>query len=99
MNLFVFINHIKFKIMRKTLLAGIAVLTIALTMALSLNFGAKNNNLSDISLANVEALARNEGDDCKSNGGPECPHGCISDYDPNGCFCHTFYHNIKEYCW
>ena len=47
----------------KKLFAIIAVLAIALTMALNLNFSAKNNNLSDIYWANVEALAQNEGDD------------------------------------
>ena len=46
--------------MKKKLLAGIAVLTIALTMALKVNLNAKNNNLSDISLANAEALAQAE---------------------------------------
>ena len=44
----------------KKLFAIIAVLAIALTMALKVNLNAKNNNLSDISLANVEALAQSE---------------------------------------
>ena len=44
----------------KKLFAIIAVLAIALTMALNLNFSAKNNNLSDISLQNTEALAQAE---------------------------------------
>ena len=43
--------------MKKKLLAGIAVAAIALTMALNVSFSAKSNNLSDLSLANVEALA------------------------------------------
>ena len=43
--------------MKKRILGGIAIAAIALTMALNLNFNANNNSLSDISLANVEALA------------------------------------------
>ena len=43
--------------MNKKIIGGIAVIAIALAMALNVNFSAKNNSLSDISLANVEALA------------------------------------------
>ena len=46
--------------MNKKIFGGIAVLVIASAMALSVSFSAKNDNLSDISLANVEALARIE---------------------------------------
>jgi len=46
--------------MTKKIISGIAVVTIALTMALNLNFSTKSADLSDISLANVEALARGE---------------------------------------
>ena len=46
--------------MKKTILGTIAVAAIAVTMALNVNFNAKNNNLSDISLANMEALAQGE---------------------------------------
>ena len=50
--------------MRKKIFGGIAVLAIAATMAVSANFSVKNNNLSNTSLANVEALAGgNEFDD------------------------------------
>lgn len=45
----------------KKIIGGIAVAAIALTMALNMNFSTKNNNLSNISLANVEALAQGEG--------------------------------------
>ena len=43
--------------MKTKITSAIAVLTIALTMALNVSFSAKSNNLSDLSLANVEALA------------------------------------------
>ena len=46
--------------MKKKILGGIAVVAIAITMALNVNFSAKNNNLSDLTLANVEALAQIE---------------------------------------
>ena len=46
--------------MKKKVIGGIAVAAIALTIALNVNFSAKNNYFSDISLANVEALAQGE---------------------------------------
>jgi len=47
-------------IMKKKLVGLIALVAFVLTMALNVSFGAKSNYLSDISLANVEALARSE---------------------------------------
>ena len=49
--------------MKKKLLGIIAVVAIVASMAINLNFSAKNNSLSDLSLANIEALAKNEGGD------------------------------------
>jgi len=46
--------------MTKKILGGIAVVVIAAIMALNINFSANNTSLSDISLANVEALAQGE---------------------------------------
>jgi len=46
--------------MTKKILGGIAVVVIAATMALNINFSANNTSLSDLSLANVEALAQGE---------------------------------------
>ena len=60
--------------MIKKLFSGIAILAIALIMALNLNFSAKNNSLSDIILANVEALARRE------IGGENCDDWCTRSY-------------------
>ena len=54
--------------MRKKILGGIAIAAVA-AFNVSLN---SQNNLSDISLANVEALAGNESGDSKID------HGCES---------------------
>ena len=55
--------------MKKIIIGGIATIAIVAAMALNVNFNAKNDNLSDIFLSNVEALAGNEG------GVPD-PNGC-----------------------
>ena len=49
--------------MRKKIIGLIALVAFVLTMALNVSFGAKNNSLSDISLANIEALAKKENKD------------------------------------
>ena len=46
--------------MKKKILGGFAVLAIAVTMALNVNLNANNNDISDISLSNVEALVYGE---------------------------------------
>jgi hypothetical protein len=43
--------------MNKKILYGIAVLAIAAVAAWNVNFNSQRNDLSDISLANIEALA------------------------------------------
>ena len=74
-------NKLNFKAMKKKIFGGIAVAAIALTMALNVNISANNNSLSDISLANVEALAAADGDEgiggssyfpCTVSPGSEC---------------------------
>ena len=47
--------------MRKKIFGGIAALAIAATIAFNVNLSNQGNGLSDVSLANVEALAQ-EGD-------------------------------------
>lgn len=49
----------------------------------------KADAMSDLVLANVEALADGEN--------PMCPNGCVS--SGNGCLCHTWYPTYKEYRW
>ncbi len=46
--------------MKKKILGGIAVLAIAAIAAFNVNMNTQSSNLSDISLANVEALAQYE---------------------------------------
>ena len=58
--------------MKKKLFGGIAVVVIAAAMVLNVNFSAKNNDLSAISLANVEALTIGE-----------CIAVALCDVDPN----------------
>jgi hypothetical protein len=43
--------------MKKKIFGGIAVLAIAAVAVVNVNLNSQNNDLSDISLANVEALA------------------------------------------
>ena len=62
--------------MTKKILGGIAVVVIAATMALNINFSANNTSLSDLSLANVEALAQGE-----------VYADCICDADPEAWSC------------
>ncbi|NVK93886.1 hypothetical protein HU824_11875 [Bacteroides sp. L10-4] len=45
--------------------------------------------MSDLMLANVEALARGEGDV-----NPMCPNGCLS--NGNGCLCHYWFPTYRE---
>jgi len=57
--------------MKNKIFGGIAVGVIVVAMAMSANFSSKNNKMTDISLANVEALARGEdlaGKECRYKG-------------------------------
>ena len=78
--------------MKKKLFFGFTVLAIALIVAFTMNVASNNYGLSDISLANVEALAQSEGgSDCQgclqwstkyAGGGVKCKSsGCTEDYD------------------
>ncbi|MCR6509848.1 NVEALA domain-containing protein [Bacteroides sp. KH569_7] len=49
----------------------------------------KTETMSDLMLANVEALARGEGDV-----NPMCPNGCLS--NGNGCLCHYWFPTYRE---
>ena len=61
--------------MKKRLLFGFTVLTIAVVVVFTVNVNSNDYGLSDISLANVEALAISEG-------GSGC-EGCLQ-WDPEG---------------
>ena len=67
--------------MKKKILGIIAIVAIALTMALNINFSAKNNRLSDLSLANIEALAKKEGDDGGTCGWGKADYGYLCGID------------------
>ena len=77
--------NLNYKIMNKKIFSGIAIVAIALTLALNVSFSAKNNNLSDISLANIEALGlQEEGQiNCCPDELDTCVVGStsVSDYD------------------
>jgi hypothetical protein len=47
--------------MKKRFLGGFAVVAIAAMAAWNINFASESDSWSDVALANVEALARNEG--------------------------------------
>jgi hypothetical protein len=65
--------------MKKIIFGGIAVLTIVAITAWNVNLNSQKNKLSDISLANMEALA--------SEGGNGCDYCCYDSlYN-----CYTYY--------
>jgi len=71
--------------MKKKILGGIAVLAVAALAAWNLNLDSKTNGMSDVKLANVEALADTEG-------GSSGTFTCYSTY--NDCWfwnCTTIY--------
>ena len=74
--------------MKKKLFYGFAVLAIAAVATFNMGLHSMNR-LSDISLANVEALARSEGQhQCFDTDKHEC---CCNEYDSHnvGCPCGT----------
>lgn len=50
----------------------------------------KGNEMSDLALANVEALANYEVN-------PDCPNGCTS--ASSTCYCFKIYANMREVHW
>lgn len=51
--------------------------------------------MSDLAMANVEALASSSENDPDYN--PDCPNGCLSDGD--GCHCYHNYSDYREKKW
>jgi hypothetical protein len=72
--------------MIKKVLGGIALLAIAAVAAWNVNLSSQSNDLSELSLANVEALAGNETS--------ECPNGCYP--NGNGCYCNGWWECEKK---
>lgn len=74
--------------MKKFLYAVAVIATVAIA---GWNYQQnKEVELSDLAMANVEALAQREID-------PSCENGCIDNGD--GCMCHTWYATYDEYEW
>ena len=71
--------------MKKKLFYGIAVIAIAVVAAWNVNVTSKGSGLSDISLANVEALAQEGGNNCFNNNDWSCC--CNKDATNLGCYC------------
>lgn len=74
--------------MKKKILCAIGVAAFAVAVAVNINASMSNGTEMDVTLANVEALARNEIN-------PECPNGCVG--GSGGCYCRDYYPYYKEY--
>jgi hypothetical protein len=72
--------------MNKKILYGIAVLAIAAVAAWNVNLNSQSSDLSDISLANVEALADGE---CTAKAGDPCYKGSYNSALPLAVSCGT----------
>ena len=73
----------------KKLFGIIAIAAIAAAAGWNFIQSQDEVELSDLALANVEALARNENPF-------DCPNGCLT--SPGDCFCH-FYFPYEEAKW
>lgn len=72
----------------------ILFISLWLTVAIAVSYQwsvSKKYSLDSLVLANVEALARYEGN-------PECPNGCISS-PYSYCICYKIYTNMREAKW
>ena len=72
--------------MKRKILFGIVTMAIAAVAAWNINISSQTNGMSDLSLANVEALAdpENEGDG-EGEGGKKCKQLTSSVYDQELC--------------
>ncbi|GAB6011596.1 NVEALA domain-containing protein [Viscerimonas tarda] len=67
--------------MKKKIFGSLAILAIAAVTVLNVNLSSQKELLSDISLANVEALAQDESDSPKVD--QDC-ESCLTDQGHNG---------------
>lgn len=72
--------------MKKNIRAVMMVVAIALVAGVNMFNSQRAVAMSDIALANVEALANDELH--------PCPNGCVN--GSGGCFCHEWYPYYKE---
>ena len=77
---------------KKIFKAALLVAVVAVAGLGAYKAQAKGTVLSDIMLANVEALTEDE-----SNINPACPNGCVE--GNTGCFCIWYYPNKAEAKW
>ena len=85
---------INFKIdinMKKKIRVVMMVAAVALVAGINVFNSRKSDVLSDVALANVEALA--VGEDIN----PECPNGCVN--GGGGCYCYHKYADYREAPW
>lgn len=76
--------------MNKKLYAIILLAVVSMFAGYNVYQNLKSDvTLSDLALANVEALADDEIN-------PLCPNGCITK-KPKGCYCNGWYPNLQEY--
>jgi len=73
--------------MKKKIISGLAVLAIAVAAAWNVSFNSQTRGMTDVMLANVEALA----DEIDTFTG--CPTGCLPNGD--GCYCYQWYPSDK----
>ena len=71
--------------MKKKLFAITVVAMLTVAAAWNVNIGKSGITLSEVTLDNVEALARGEGD---------CPNGCVA--NGRGCYCNGSYPSDRE---
>lgn len=76
--------------MNKKYVKATLVAVVALISGINVFNAQKADTLSDVALANVEALADDEINE-------ECPNGCVE--GRNGCYCFKKYPNFSEAKW
>ena len=83
--------------MKKKFIRATFVAAIAMACGINVFNAQKSETLSDIAMANVEALAEGEGEGGDITINPECKNGCLKDGD--GCYCYHKYSDYKEAVW
>ena len=78
--------------MNKNMIKVAFVAAIAMVSGVCFMNSQKSEILSEVALANVEALA-----DVDPNINPECKNGCV--LGGNGCYCFREFLNSKEAVW
>ncbi|MDR1582346.1 MAG: NVEALA domain-containing protein [Prevotellaceae bacterium] len=80
--------------MKKKIFGGIAILAIAAVAVINVNLSSKSNDLSSVSLANIEALAQNAKKALAYEETSECPNGCYP--NGSGCYCNGWWPCERE---